>query len=137
MDIPDQEEEVGPEVSEFISKMVNKCMRVEEKLPDRPNRPGNCANLVQTRVNTEVWSGLPTSAQKGDIRLQRVHDALVASMIYNVNAPDRLFRMLTEGDKSVTSNELREVLKMLRNALLFGGHAAAQVNARRKEALTF
>ena len=91
MDIPDQEEEVGPEVSEFVAKMANKCMRVEKKsLPDRANRPGNCANLVQTRVNTEVWSGLPTSAQKGDIRLQRVHDALVASMIYNVNAADRL-----------------------------------------------
>ena len=42
--------------------------------------------------------------------------------------------MLSER-KSVTSNELREVLKMLRNPLLFGGHAAAQVNARRKEAL--
>ena len=103
-------------------------------MPDRLNRPGNCANLVQTRVNTEVWYGLPTSVQEGDIRLQRVHDALVASMIYNVNAADRLFRMLSEGDKSVTRNELREVLNMLRNALLFGSHAAAQVNARREEA---
>ena len=28
LDIPDEEEEVGPEVSEFIAKRANKCMRV-------------------------------------------------------------------------------------------------------------
>ncbi len=55
-------EKCGPEVAENLTKVVDELLRTtlaEEKLiKEKQNlysRPKNCAAMVPTRVNSEIW----------------------------------------------------------------------------------
>ena len=73
----------------------------EDKLKDKLSlraRPGNCASLIATKGNPEIWEKLAPATRSRDVRAQRVQNDTIQGMIAVTEAANTLVRSTRSGE---------------------------------------
>ena len=74
---------INAKLALLVDKMVKTSLS-EEKLKEKHekfNRPENCENLINTRVNPEIWSKIRLNTRSQDLKMQKLETSLLKSMI--------------------------------------------------------
>ena len=107
----------------------------EEKIRekhDKYNRPENCENLINTRVNPEIWSKVRSNTRSRDLKIQKLETSLLKSMIPIVKMSDKLVE-LKSNSNSVSESDVSEFLQLSLDSLALMGHSINEVNVKRRE----
>ena len=76
------------------------------------------------RVNQHIWDNLQPNTRSQDLRLQKVHTALIKGMAAIVRATDTALAHVTT---------LPEIVESMTDAIALCPHANSELNIRRKE----
>ena len=74
---------INAKLASLVDKMVKTSLS-EEKTKEKNekyNRPENCENLINTRVNPEIWSKIRSNTRSRDLKMQKLETSLLNSMI--------------------------------------------------------
>ena len=76
----------GPDIDAQLAKIVSGFLTTrlpDDKLKEKLTSclaPNNCASIVSTRVNAEIWDKLSTQTKSRDVKSQRTQNALVGAI---------------------------------------------------------
>ena len=97
-------ETVGADIDSQLADIVDTLLTSrlpEDKLKEKLSlriRPGNCASLVATRVNPEIWDKLAPATRSRDVRSQRIQNDTIQGMIAVTEAANTLVRGTRAGE---------------------------------------
>jgi len=86
---------VNAKLALLNEKMVKTSLS-EEKTKEKHekyNRPENCKNLINTRVNPEIWSKIWANTRFRNLRMQKLETSLLKSMIPIIKISDKLLQI--------------------------------------------
>ena len=86
---------INAKLALLVDKMVKTSLS-EEKIKEKHekyNRPENCENLINTRVNPEIWSKIRSNTRSRDLKMQKLETSLLKSMIPIVKMSDKLLEL--------------------------------------------
>ena len=104
------EDEVLGELSKLHESV--KTSLSEEKIKEKHekyNRPENCENLINTRVNPEIWTKVRSNTRSRDLKMQKLETSLLKSMIPIVKMSDKLLE-LKSTSTSASQSDVSEFL---------------------------
>ena len=107
----------------------------EEKIKEKHekyNRPENCENLINTRVNPEIWTKVRSNTRSRDLKMQKLETSLLKSMIPIVKMSDKLLE-LKSTSTSASQSDVSEFLQLSLDSLALMGHSINEVNIKRRE----
>ena len=113
------------------SKQAYLKKKIKEK-HEKYNRPENCENLINTRVNPEIWSKVRSNTKSRDLKMRKLETSLLNSMIPIVKMSDRLLK-LKSNSKSTSESDVSEFLQVSLDSLALMGHSINEVNIKRRE----
>ena len=96
----------------------------EEKIKEKHekyNRPENCENLINTRVNPEIWTKVRSNTRSRDLNMQKL-----------VKMSDKLLE-LKSTSTSASQSDVSEFLQLSLDSLALMGHSINEVNIKRRE----
>ena len=131
-------ETVGADIDSQLADIVDTLLTSrlpEDKLKEKLSlriRPGNCASLVATRVNPEIWDKLAPATRSRDVRSQRIQNDTSQGMIAVTEAANTLVRGTRAGE-TISPGSLTETVKTLVDSLALFGHANQEINQRRRD----
>ena len=131
-------ETVGADIDSQLADIVDTLLTSrlpEDKLKEKLSlriRPGNCASLVATRVNPEIWDKLAPATRSRDVRSQRIQNDTIQGMIAVTEAANTLVRGTRAGE-TISPGSLTETVKTLVDSLALFGHANQEINQRRRD----
>ena len=105
---------INAKLASLVDKMVKTSLS-EEKIKEKHekyNRPENCENLINTRVNPEIWSKVRSNTRSRDLKIQKLETSLLKSMIPIVKMSDKLLE-LKFNSKSASESHVSEFLQLL------------------------
>ena len=76
-------EPINAKLASLVDKMVKTSLS-EEKIKEKHekyNRPENCENLINTRVNPEIWTKVRPNTRSRDLKMLKLETSLLKSMI--------------------------------------------------------
>lgn len=137
----------GPKVQ--VSELVEKAKTMfstqlpAKSLADKLKTtkvPENCTFLVNKRVNKEIWALASPEVRSCDVKLQSVYDRVARSETEILRASDRLISVANKrddnGERVMPSQEdLMAILGHLREATVFNGCAAMEINNLRRASM--
>ena len=61
-------------LASLVDKMVKTSLSEKKRKEkhDKNNRPENCENLINSRVNPEIWSKLRSNTRSRDLKMQKL-----------------------------------------------------------------
>ena len=67
---------INAKLASLVDKMVKTSLSEEniKEKHEKYNRPENCENLINTRVNSETWSKIRSNTRSGDLKMQKTWD---------------------------------------------------------------
>ena len=92
-------EDSGEKVDDKLAAVVGKVLGrkpADEKITEKLNsfkRPSNIQELEHTRVNPEIWSTLQSKTRSFDIKMQRVEQAMLKSVVPIVQCMQSIMAM--------------------------------------------
>ena len=125
---------INTKLASLVDKMVKTSLsegKIKEK-HEKYNRPENCENLINTRVNPEIWSKVRSNTRSRDLKMQKLETSLLKSMIPIVNMSDKLLE-LKSNSKSASESDVCEFLQLSLDSLALMGHSINEVNIKRRE----
>ena len=125
---------ISAKLASLVDKMVKTSLS-EEKLKEKHekyNRPENCENLINTRVNPEIWSKIRSNTRSRDLKMQKLETSLLKSMIPIVKMSDKLVE-LKSNSKCASESDVSEFLQLSLDSLAYMGHSINEVNTKRRE----
>ena len=125
---------INAKLASLVDKMVKTSLS-EEKIKEKHekyNRPENCENLINTRVNPEIWSKVRSNTRSRDLKMQKLETSLLKSMIPIVKMSDKLLE-LKFNSKSASESDMSEFLQLSLDSLALMGHSINEVNIKRRE----
>ena len=110
----------------FIEKLDEEKL---EKLVKTYNKPENCPNMITPKCNEEIWRGdiLNTSRRSNDIVLQKIQMHTVKAASAMADACDKIM------EKNLKSDQCREMITPVIDALALLGVVTAEINQFRRE----
>ena len=134
-------EDTGAEVNAKLAKLVDGLMSQKQKEEafssrgKRYPRPKNCEFLTVPKMNTEIWSSIPTFAKNNDVALQRIQLHLIKSVTAVSSVIDKL--NLVNDESSSEKFDANELLKTLVDSVAFAGAANRGIVRKRKDLVKF
>ena len=125
---------INAKLASLVDKMVKTSIS-EEKTKEKNekyNRPENCENLINTRVNPEIWSKIRSNTRSRDLKMQKLETSLLRSMIPIVKMSDKLLELKSSSESASKSN-VSEFFQLSLDSLTFMGHSINEVNMKRRE----
>jgi len=125
---------INAKLASLVDKMVKTSLsegKIKEK-HDKYNRPENCENLINTRVNPEIWSKVRSNTRSRDLKMRKLETSLLKRMIPIVKMSDKLLE-LKSNSKSASESDVSEFLELSFDSLALMGHYINEVNIRRRE----
>ena len=125
---------INAKLASLVDKMVKTSLS-EEKVKEKHekyNRPENCENLINTRVNPEIWTKVRSNTRSRDLKMQKLETSLLKSMIPIVKMSDKLLE-LKSNSKSASPSDVAEFLQLSLDSLALMGHSINEVNIKRRE----
>ena len=125
---------INAKLTSLVDKMVKTSLS-EEKTKEKHekyNRPENCENLINTRVNPEIWSKVRSNTRSRDLKMQKLETSLLKSMIPIVKMSDKLLE-LKSSSESASKSDVSEFLQLSLDSLALMGHSINEVNIKRRE----
>ena len=100
---------INAKLASLVDKMVKTSLSDEEikEKHEKYNRPENCENLINTRVNPEIWSKVRSNTRSRDLKMQKLETSLLKSMIPIVKMSDKLLE-LKFNSKSASESDVSE-----------------------------
>lgn len=101
---------VNATLASLVDKMVKTSLS-EEKTKEKHEKyyqPGNCENLINTRVNPEIWSKVRSNTRSRNLKVQTLETNRLKSMIPIVKI----------ADKSLTQNLHQSVMCLSSSTLI-------------------
>lgn len=114
--------------------MAKTCLS-EEKTKEKHekyHRTENCENLINTRVNSEIWSKIKSNTRSRDQGMQKLETSLLKNMIGIIKIADRLLD-LKSNSKPASESAVSEFLPLSLDSLALLGHSINEVNIKRHE----
>ena len=125
---------INAKLASLVDKMVKTSLS-EEKIKEKHekyNRPENCENLINTRVNPEIWTKVRSNTRSRDLKMQKLETSLLKSMIPIVKMSDKLLE-LKSTSTSASQSDVSEFLQLSLDSLALMGHSINEVNIKRRE----
>lgn len=125
---------INTKLASLVDKMVKTSLsgdKAKEKL-EKYNRPENCENLVNTKVNPEIWSKMRPHTRSRDLKMQKLELTLLKSMIPISKLCDKLLS-LKGSPRPLSGEEVGELLQQGLDALTLTGHSVNELNLKRRE----
>ena len=122
---------INAKLASLVDKMVKTSLS-EDKLKEKHekyNRPENCENLINTRVNPEIWSKIRSNTRSRDLKMQKLETSLLKSMIPVVKMSDKLLE-LKSNSKPASESDVSEFLQLSLDSLALMGHSINEVNTK-------
>ena len=117
---------INAKLASLVDKMVKTSLS-EEKIKEKHekyNRPENCENLINTRVNPEIWSKVRSNTRSRDLKMQKLETFVKMS--------DKLLE-LKSNSNSASESDVSEFLQLSLDSLALMGHSINEVNIKRRE----
>ena len=136
------QDEVGPDLSEKIAKIVNKVLKrrlPEEKgkaLMEKFKRPGNVEMLTHPPVNDNVWKTLKNGTRTQDLKFQHISEKLIKFIIASSELSDKL-HSLTESVPSGAQKKLQDVTIQSLEVLKVGAMTLHELNQKRRDNMRY
>ena len=128
---------INAKLASLVDEMVKTSLsgeQIKEK-HEKYNRPENCENLINTRVNPEIWTKVRSNTRSRDLKMQKLETSLLKSMIPIVKMSDMLLE-LKSNSKSASLKYVSEFLQLSLDSLALMGHSINEVNIKRREPIT-
>ena len=128
----------GPDIDPQLARIVENFVKVrltDDKLKEKLTAglvPKNCACLMPTRVNGEIWEKLTTNSKSRDIKAQRIQNVIVQAMLAITSAADTLVRKSRSGEELGQTNMATTVTSLV-DSLALLATANQDVNQRRRD----
>ena len=125
---------INAKLASLVDKMVKTSLS-EEKVREKHekyNRLENCENLINTRVNPEIWTKVRSNTRSRDLKMQKLETSLLKSMIPIVKMSDKLLE-LKSNSKSASQSDVSEFLQLSLDSLALMGHSINEVDIKRRE----
>ena len=125
---------INAKLAALVDKMVKTSLS-EEKTKEKNekyNRPEICENLINTRVNPEIWSKIRSNTRSRDLKMQKLETSLLKSMIPIVRMSDKLLE-LKSSSESTSKSDVSEFLQLSLDSLALMGRSINEVNMKRRE----
>ena len=126
---------INAKLASLVDKMVKTSLSEKKKIKEKHekyNRPENCENLINTRVNPEIWSKVRSNTRSRDLKMQKLETSLLKSMIPIVKMSDKLLE-LKSNSKSASESDVCEFLQLSLDSLALMGHSINEVSIKRRE----
>ena len=125
---------INAKLTSLVDKMVKTSLSEEKRKEkhEKYNRPENCENPINTRVNPEIWSKVRSNTRSRDLKMQKLETSLLKSMIPIVKMSDKLLE-LKFNSKSASESDVSEFLQLSLDSLALMGHSINEVNIKRRE----
>ena len=107
----------------------------EKKLFWKILRPENCSGLSKITVNQVIWDRASAEARTGDVKMQRVQNALVKGTTTVALIADLVLKSSEDKDNIDTTVLLDKLWKLTEDSLCCLGAANWELLQRRREAL--
>ena len=127
-------EPINAKLASLVDKMVKTSLS-EEKTKEKHekyNRPQNCENLINTRVNPEIWSKIRSNTRSRDLRMQKLETSLIKSMIPIIKIVNKMLE-LKSNSKPASETDVSAFLQLSLDSLALLGHSINEVNLKRRE----
>jgi len=127
-------EPINAKLASLVDKIVKTSLS-EEKTKEKHekyNRPQNCENLINTRVNPEIWSKIRSNTRSRDLRMQKLETSLNKSMIPIIKIVDKMLE-LKSNSKPASETDVSAFLQLSLDSLALLGHSINEVNLKRRE----
>ena len=95
-------------------------------------RPRNCENLVNTRVNPQIWAKTRSSSKSRDLRMQKTETSMLNSMHPIISLTDKLLS-LKSNPKTVSKEDVSSFLRLALDSSTLMAHSVYEVNLSRRE----
>ena len=132
------DEQTDKDVSDKLAKIINK--RRSEKLnPDKLSeklkkhaRPGNLDNLVDPRVNPEIWANMSHAVKRADLRTANTQTIVSKVGTIIAKCTENLLQARKTAGKDI---DLDEMVGFHTDALALLGHTQNELSMKRREAI--
>ena len=123
--------DTGEKIDDKLAGVLSKMLRQQPsdvKMIEKLNsfkRPLNIAELEPTRVNPEIWSSLQSKTRSLDIKIQKVEQAMLKSMVPIISCVE----LLLKNDKC----DQKTLITKLLDSVAIISHSNHELNLRRRE----
>ena len=135
------DEPKGPCINQLLADNVTNFMRnkpdetklsktMEEYLP-----PDNCPGLENIRVNESIWRKIPHDAKTQDLKMQKVHAALIKGTSALVKMVNLLLNDWDADSGTLAENSFQSIMENATNSLKILGSCNFELCMRRREFL--
>lgn len=135
------QEATGPKINDTLASHVTSIMRQKPEEESEKNllqtilRPENCPGLSKITVNQVIWDRVSAEARTGDVKMQRVQNALVKGTTNVALIADLVLKSSEDKDNIDTTALLDKLWKLTEDSLCCLGAANWELVQRRREAL--
>ena len=124
---------VKPQLAHIADKHWGKRLTPEKLKPmiDKHKQPANCSDVVNSRVNQEIWDQLNTAKKSTDLRLANMQQAIEKVAFITLQTADSVLAVMLGKDPDKV--DLNTLVSNTVNSIALLGHVTNDLNNFRHE----